>query len=372
MPFQDIIEQQIAIERLRTFVRTDKVPNSLLFVGPWGVGKTRTALTFARALNCLEESEDACDDCASCRKALKFLHPDIRFVFPMSHSKKTGKARTEEEEKWEAEALRAYGENPFHIIQFDRNPSIWIEKTREIRQQSVMTLSEGRRQVFVLREADRMLVEQANSILKILEEPPVNTHFILTSSRPQALLSTIISRCQRVDFAPLSRVAITDVLQAECKLKAADATLCAALAQGSLGRAVQMADEDVRRLRDLALAVLAGAERGGAHLHAVVEEIAKERDRNLVRRLATALAIWHGDLLSVRYGLDEERLTNVDRLADLRRQAKSTSVAEIHRRLGLFEELRVAMDQNVGYQVAMYWLMASLADAEAEPLLAGA
>jgi DNA polymerase-3 subunit delta' len=366
MSLDAIIEQNEATERLRAFAASGRVPGSLLFVGPWGVGKTRTALTFARALECLERDDDACDACLSCRKALKFAHPDIRFLFPMSHSqKRTESAKKEEEEQLEAEALRAFSEDPFHIIQFDRNPSIWVERVQELRRAAAMTAAEGRCKVFVLREVDRMSPAQANTILKILEEPPADTHFVLTTARPQALLPTVVSRCQRVDFTPLGRDAITRVLVEERGLDATDARFCAALAQGSLGRALQMVGEDVRGLRDQALAILAAAERGGSHLHAVVEAVSKQKDRNLIRRLAHAMAVWHGDLLRVRYGLGEEQIANVDKLGELRTQAASIDVEEIQRRLELFERLRVAMDQNAGYQVSMYWLMAGLADPEA-------
>ncbi|MGD8396516.1 MAG: AAA family ATPase [Candidatus Eiseniibacteriota bacterium] len=372
MGFDAIIEQTQAREHLTALLAADRVPNALLFVGPWGVGKTRTALILARALNCLERRDDACDVCPSCRKARHFGHPDIRLIVPMPHSQKKGAAKEEDEERQEAETLERLAEDPFHVIQFDRNPSIWIDKTRELKRLAAMTCAEGRRKVFVLREADRMRDDQANSLLKVLEEPPSDTHIVLTTARPQALLPTIVSRCQKVEFTALSREAIARVLCEHRELEPPDAAFCAALAQGSLGQALLMAGEDVRTLRDQALAVLAAAERGGAYLHTVVGAIAGERDRALIRRLAQALAVWHGDLLAVRYGLGDERIANLDRRHELEQQAARLDAAEIERRLGLFEELRVAMDQNVGYQVALYWLVACLADPEAagESLLA--
>jgi DNA polymerase-3 subunit delta' len=357
MPWVDILEHDGPKERLRHFMAADRVPGSLLFHGPWGIGKTRTALTFARALNCETNTGDACDACASCRKALKFAHPDIRFVFPMP------RARTEaEEEKVESSTLAAQAKDPLHVIQFDKNATIWIDTVRAIRRASAMTAAEGRRKVFVIRDADRMGANLAGVLLKILEEPPADTHFILTSGRAQALLPTIVSRCQALRFRPLAHRTVAKVLETERGIGAAEARLCAALAQGSLGRALLMAAEDVRALRDQALAVLAAAERGGAALHEMAGELAGQRDRDLMRRLAHALAVWHGDLLTIRYGLGKERLANVDQLAELKRQAAAIDVGEIQRRLDLFEELRLSMDRNVGYAIAAYWLMASLAE----------
>jgi len=366
MPLNDIVEQDAAKERLHTFWEGGRLPGSLLLHGPVGVGKTRLALTYARALNCEVGDGDACDACASCRKALKFAHPDIRFVFPMPH----GKSASDDEQQ-EARILEQLAKDPWTIIQFDRNASIWIEKVRTMRRQSAMATAEGRVKVFVVRDADRMAENLAGALLKILEEPPRDTHFILTTSRLQALLPTIVSRCQAVSMTPLSRTAIAGVLTGRFQVEAADARLCAALAQGSLGRALLMAGEDVRALRDQAVALLAAAEQGGRAMFAAADGLARERDRTLMRRLAHALAVWHGDLLAVRYGLDEERIANLDRLADLRDQAARIGVDEIRRRLTVFEEMREAQDRNVGYAIAAYWLVAALNDpaATTEPLL---
>jgi hypothetical protein len=97
----------------------------------------------------------------------------------------------------------------------------------------------------------------------------------------------------------------------------------------------------------------------------VANELAGARDRNLMRRLAHMLAVWHGDLLAVRYQLGEHRIANIDLRKRLERQAREITVDEIDRRLRIFEELRIAMDRNVGYAIAAYWLMASLADPQA-------
>jgi DNA polymerase-3 subunit delta' len=362
MPFSDILEQEGAKRHLQSALRTQQLAGAFLFHGPWGVGKTRTALLFARALNCETRVDDACDTCPSCRKALHFLHRDLQFYFPVPGG------REDEVEAVERETRDAYSADRYHVIQFDRFASISIDKVRELKRLAALAHAEGRHKVCVLREADRMLPVQQNALLKLLEEPPVDTHLVLTSSRPQALLPTIVSRCQAVAFAPLSQETIAGVLERERGLDPARAMLAAGMADGSLARSLLiLADEhDILKVRDRALDLLAAAGRGGAALHETAEAIAGEKDRNLVRRLGHALALWHGDLLRVRCGgASAERLSNPDRRQELVAQAASLEVAELRRRVGICEELVEAIDTNANLTLAVHWLLVSLRDPEA-------
>ena len=294
MPFEEILDQEGAKRMLAALLRADRIPGALLFHGPWGVGKTRLALAFARALLCDNGpagAEVPCNACPACRKGLKLIHPDLRFLFPLPGGK------PEESEAEEAETLRAYAADPYAVIQFDRFVSIPIERLRELKRQAQMRPVEGRRKVFVLREADRMLELQQNALLKVLEEPPPDTHFILTTARPQALLPTIVSRCLRVSLGPLPRAIVVERLIAERGVERSKAELAAGMAEGSLAEAMIFAGEDVGKVRDQALDLLRAAEAGGPALHAAAQALAGGKDRGLVRRLAVALAVWHGDLI---------------------------------------------------------------------------
>jgi DNA polymerase-3 subunit delta' len=254
------------------------------------------------------------------------------------------------------------------VLQFDRFASISIDKVRELKRLATLTHAEGRHKVFVLREADRMLEVQQNALLKLLEEPPPDTHLVLTSSRPQSLLSTIVSRCQAVAFGPLASETIARVLERERGLEPARAALAAGMADGSLGQALLLAaegGEDIHALRDKALALLGAAERGGLEIHRLAQEIGGGKDRTLVRRLAHGLALWHGDLLRVRAGGAAERLVNRDLRRALEAEASRLAVAEIRRRIDLCEELIQAVDSNANLTLAVYWLLVSLGDPEA-------
>jgi len=353
MAFEEILDQEGAKRTLTALLRADRIPGALLFHGPWGVGKTRLALAFARALLCEQAGDTVpCNACPACRKALKLIHPDLRFLFPLPGGK------PEESEAEESGMLRSYAADPYAVIQFDRFVSIPIERLRELKRQTQMRPVEGRRKVFVLREADRMLELQQNALLKVLEEPPADTHFILTTARPQALLPTIVSRCLRVSLGPLPRAILVERLIAERGLERAKAELAAGMAEGSLAEAMAFAGEDVGKVRDQALDLLRAAEAGGPALHAAAQALAGGKDRGLVRRLALALAVWHGDLVRVRAGVPE--VVNADRRPELEQMAGRLGLERIRNRVALATEFLEALDQNANLTTAVYGLLAGL------------
>ncbi|MBM4321139.1 MAG: DNA polymerase III subunit delta', partial [Deltaproteobacteria bacterium] len=171
--FADIQGQDAAVAKLRRALREGRVPHAYLFCGPIGVGKERTALVLAQALQCRKLPDDGCGRCEPCRKVAGARHPDVAVVrVPEGRSR------------------------------------VLIEQMRELQQCLAFRPYEGRNRVIVFPDAEVMTEEAANSLLKTLEEPPEQTHFVLTSSQPQNLLDTIRSRCQQVRFAPLSRAEV--------------------------------------------------------------------------------------------------------------------------------------------------------------------
>jgi DNA polymerase III subunit delta' len=358
----EIHEQEGAKRVLGALLASGRIPGALLFHGPAGVGKTRAALAFARAALCETGGPEACENCAACRKARKLVHPDLKLIFPLPSGK------PEEIEVEETAVYRAYASDPYHVIRHDRFTSIPIDRLRELKRQAYMSPVEGGRKLFVLREADRMLEVQQNALLKLLEEPPADTHFVLTSARPEALLPTLVSRCLRVAFTPLRRDTIVSLLTRERGLNPGRAGLVAGLAAGSLGEAMGLAGEDVAEVRNQAVELVAIAEKGGPAMHAAAQALAGSRDRGLVRRLALAIAIWHGDLLRVRAGVEE--VANADRLADLKRAAAQLPLARIGGRVGLCTELIANLDQNANLGIAIYAFLVRLADPDLHrPLL---
>src|SRR6478752_2599514 len=206
-----IYGNQQARARLERAALGDAVSHAWLLTGPANIGKTTLALEFARLLQCTgrEPSDgDPCGECASCRKIAHGAHPDVTVIEP-----EKGK--------------RALG----------------IDIVREMIRMASLAPTEGRWRIFVIPEIERMLLPSMNSLLKTLEEPAPQVILLLTSSEPETLLPTVLSRCQIVPMLPLTPEEVTQALQTQWELPEDDARALAALANGRLGWAVRAAEK---------------------------------------------------------------------------------------------------------------------------------
>jgi len=175
MTFHDIIGQDKAINILERTIQRGRIASSYLFAGEPGIGKKCTAVTLAKALNCLTSPGAACDECPSCRKIDSGIHPDFLLISPES-----GQIR--------------------------------VEEIRAIDEMLSLKAFEGRYKIVIVDDADTMNQYAANAFLKTLEEPPADSLIILVSSNPGRLPDTIRSRCSRINFTPLSSAACEKVL----------------------------------------------------------------------------------------------------------------------------------------------------------------
>ena len=209
MFFRDIIGQQEVIERLVKDAQAGTVPHALLFAGPEGTGKLQTAIAFARYLLCRDKSTgtDSCGTCPSCVKMDKLVHPDLHFVYPVINKSKTaGRSTISDEEitTWRECVLdrQYFGfEEWLSAIDADnKQASIFVTESESITSKLSLKSVEGGYKIMIIWHAEKMNQQCANSLLKLLEEPPAGTIFILTTDAPEQMLETILSRTQRVDF----------------------------------------------------------------------------------------------------------------------------------------------------------------------------
>lgn len=241
------IAQHTVKQRLQAQLRGQRVPHAQLFCGPEGCGKLAVALDFATALLCHHPTEDgqSCGGCSSCRMAARLEHPDLYFSFPtVKPANMRGDAVVSDLylEQWRT-VLResAYLDLPR-----------WLQAMRTENQQAIITAgesenilhklsmkaSQGGRKVMVIWLPELMNDAAANKLLKILEEPPQGTVFLLVSNHSEQLLTTILSRTQRVEFPPLSEEEIAQALQAQRGLTPEMARSVAHAAQGNYIRAL--------------------------------------------------------------------------------------------------------------------------------------
>jgi DNA polymerase-3 subunit delta' len=211
MAFHDIAGNSRVKKILKLSLQRQRVPNSMLFCGPHGVGKRNTALILAKALNCLEKTDDACEECLHCRAIHEGNFPDVIEIV-------------------------AAGD----FIKVDQMPII--------KQLAYLKPMLGRRRVFLVDEAEKMNEESANSILKVLEEPPLFTHIILITENPAFILQTVKSRCQVLSFSPVSKEEIEQALR-ERGYEEEKARIMALLVRGDLEQALDLDWEDIQRRR---------------------------------------------------------------------------------------------------------------------------
>ena len=357
----ELLGQSATAAYLRGIVAGGRFANAYLFHGPPGVGKGTAALAFARALLCEHRREtpglgDACGTCPACLTSGVLQHPDLKFVFPVSGEEK-------ELDGIVQETLEKLRTDPLHVFQYDKAASIRISMTRELLRELAFKPYEADRRVVVVRDADRMREDQYSALLKTIEEPGT-TVWVLTTSRPARLPATIRSRCQGVRFAILSEAVIGGVLMEQAGIGETESRVLAALASGSLARALMLRDLDPREIRNQALALLEPALRGDAvGLWNAVQGFTKfgKAGRESLRRVIEFHQLWLRDLLRASCGAPRERLVNRDREAEIRAQAANLSATEIRRRLMVLEEVLRAIEGNVSADLALFSGAARLA-----------
>ena len=356
---EGLLAQDAAVRFLRQVVAGGRPANAYLFQGAAGVGKCTAALAFARALLCERRAEahDACGTCATCIRSGALQHPDLKFLFPVS-----GEER--ELDTTVGETLAALRSDPLHVFQYEKAASIRLSMTRELLRELAFKPYEADRRVVVVRDADRMREDQYSALLKSLEEPGASTVWVLTTARPTRLPATIRSRCQAVRFSALSEQAVAGVLRQRAGVAEREARMLAALAAGSLTRALVLRGIDAIGERDQALALLEPARKGdAAGLWKAAQGFTRfgRAGRESLRRVIEFHQLWLRDLLRASVGAPAALLTHRDAEAEIRQEAASLSASEIRRRLMVLEEVLRAIEGNVSADLALFSGAARLA-----------
>ncbi len=230
--FSDILGQEKAVNYLQKLVREDRVPGALLFCGPDGVGKKKTALEFAKALTCEDvfarQEGQACGVCASCQAVDKGTHPDVTLVdFAYQARLEMKEVPTEDYEEEFEKTL-------------DKQQHLKIDTIRTAAARSQQKAVQGGWKVLIVDQAQLMQGPAANALLKFIEEPPAKTVWILITSKRAAMLGTILSRCQLLPFAPL-QTAQVEQLVSVCEPNVADPARAARYSGGSVAGALKAA-----------------------------------------------------------------------------------------------------------------------------------
>lgn len=348
LSFASIIDQERPVRILTTLLIKQTIPHALLFTGIEGVGKKNAALAFAMACNCkgrepqrrrpspgntppTENNEqqrviEPCSECRSCRKILSDIHPDIIHIRPSG-------------------------------------PVIRIAQIRGLCDTLAMRPYEAKLRVVIISDAQAMNPAASNALLKMLEEPPDRTILILTALQSADLLPTIVSRCQHIRFNPVSRKNIADRLIAENDAASEDASIIAAMANGSLERAIEMQKSGWIHQRNWLLA--AGGldqletltSRTPGILLAFAEHLAKNRE--LATTSLGVMITWLRDIIVCRH--NPEKVINTDMVDRLRNLSRNISVKSLLAKIEAIQTAQKKINSNSNLRLTLEVMMLRLA-----------
>jgi DNA polymerase-3 subunit delta' len=268
MPMPPLVGHWDARRRLSRAFRTGRLSQVLVLTGPGGVGKQRLGLWLAQLLLCTETGDDPCGRCAGCRAVQGLVHPDLHWFVPIPRPKAADREKQVEEA---AEALAQVMEERRAAGLYPPPEPMAIHglaSVRVLQRSAVLTPVLSSRKVFLIGDADRLVPQEAsqeaaNALLKLLEEPPADSVFVLTTVDARRLLPTIRSRAVPLRLGRLSDEEVAEVLRGGLKPPLSDEALRerVALAGGSVGAALALDDEigaAYDAARELLESVLAG------------------------------------------------------------------------------------------------------------------
>ena len=216
MRFKDIIGNKEIVESLKRIADSGKIPHAFLFSGISGIGKMSTARAFAQYIHCKNRKNgDSCGECPSCIQHQKHNNPDLHFIYPVL--KREGALISKDFiEEWR-EYIDEYPYMPPEkwnekIKAGNSQPVIYVNESEEIITRASLSAFQEDYKIFIIWLPEKLRLEAANKLLKIIEEPFEDTIFILVSNNDSKILPTIVSRSQRFNFKPLAETELRELL----------------------------------------------------------------------------------------------------------------------------------------------------------------
>jgi DNA polymerase III subunit delta' len=326
MSFKSVLGQTQPKKILTNALQNSSVAHAYLFYGQESIGKKKLAIALAKALNCKgADPLEACDECESCKKIERRIHPDFFYIEPVKSTPTS------------------------------REAVIKVEAIRELQKKLAYLPYEGKTKVVVVDSAELMNLQAANSFLKTLEEPPSSTVLILISSNRHRLLPTLVSRCQGIQFHRLSLANIRDILKSQ-PLEGRESFTESELdfhtqrSQGSVDRAL---DEDFAEMEGLREQLLDVLEKVSFDRMDIVFGFAKAwaRQTGQLQVVLNELLSLIRDLALYRSGCDQSDIQNRNLSATMIPVAKMHSLKTWLDRFTAVRNTQIALSGNANAQL---------------------
>ena len=321
MTFSQILGHERQKDILRRAIESDRLAHAYLFEGPEGIGKRLMALALVRAVFCQDGT--GCGNCSACRKVDHHNHPDL------------------------------------HILEAD-GASIKIEQVRGLQKELSYRPLEAPKKVCLIDGADKLNPAAGNSLLKTLEEPIGSALLILITARPEGVLSTIRSRCQRLPFVRLPQERLRQVLLERLGVDETQGHILTALSEGSFKKALGK-DRDlfIEKRRVLLKSLTALSPGSIVPLFDLARELSEQKEQ--LPEILEIFQAFYRDLLLFRHGWPEAELVNIDLIDKIRRIANRETVPALLNKLDAIAASRRQLERNVNRQLAMDVLLMHLA-----------
>ncbi|MEO8209985.1 MAG: hypothetical protein ABI840_05460 [bacterium] len=361
--WKNIIGQERAKEILKNIYQSEKISHAYIFYGNEGVGKDAAAIEFAKLLNCDNRVNgiEACDKCKSCIEITSFKSPLFKYIIALP----SGKNETDEDinplEKLEKEDFANYLDeietkaiDKYHKISLPKANDIRISSIRRIKREIYMTGKTGKKKIFVISKCDMMNPQSSNSLLKILEEPPKNSILILTTSKINSLLPTIIGRCQKIKFDSISKDNIIKYInEKDDSISGLNADFFAELSEGSITKCNDILGKNYLELRDKVLDMLNSViSNQNLKLGNDIDFIIGKKDKERVKQFLMMLAIWFRDIMNKSYG-NEHLIINKDKIERMNKFVSNFD-SQNYKIINSIEEAIKDIDSNIFPDLLLY------------------
>ncbi len=323
--FTDIIGQEQIREHLQTALRQHKISHAYVISGERNSGKEFIARTFAMALQCEKGGDEPCQECHSCRQALSMNHPDI---------------------------IRLVHEKP---------NTISVEDIRlKINNDIAIRPYQGPYKIYIIAEGEKMTVQAQNALLKTLEEPPEYAVILILTDSAESLLSTVLSRCVRLDMKPVPDALVKKYLMETLHVPDYKAEVCTAFARGNVGRAKLLASsEEFDRVKEEAVTLLKYIHE--MELSEIVAAIKKITEYQLdVTDYLDILSIWYRDVLMFKAMNDANHLIFRGEIQYIKKVADRSSYEGIETILEALEKAKSRLNANVSFDLTMQLLLLTI------------
>lgn len=351
---------------LQKAIIEERLPGAYLFSGTDGIGKDAFAIQFAKTVNCKsplinEVTYDSCNKCSSCKKFNDLSHENLFFVFSLPSSGKGESKSGNPFDNYSDDQIEDIRRN---ILQKGKDPyfkidngatQIKISAIRHLKKKLSLSDSGKGRRVVIISNADEMTEEASNSFLKTLEEPHDNVTIILTTSKPNRILQTILSRCQQINFGPLSIEDITNALIKKNGFSYDEALLASAFGQGSYRLALESADDNIKERRDIMINLLRTIVKKKYRIALLeqIDEITKDKNKKTVLSAITLLQLWIRDAYLLQKYPDNDNLINSDQKDVISKFANYYKDVHLEQINNLIEQSITSLYKNVNQKLIL-------------------